>query len=52
MLKLGNIDNVVPSNKNIAGGSFPFSRFIYNVYCKGDPANGNKCGTANPAPAP
>lgn len=49
--QLGNIDNVVPSNKNIAGGSFPFSRFMYNVYCKGDPANGNKCGTANPAPA-
>lgn len=49
--QLGSIDNVAPSNANIAGGSFPFSRFLYNVYCKGDPANGNKCGTASPAPA-
>lgn len=49
--QLGNIDGVVPSNKNIAGGTFAYSRFLYNVYCAGDPANGNKCGTASPASA-
>ena len=31
---------------NIQNGSFPFSRFLYNVYCGGDPTKSNKCGTA------
>ena len=46
---LGSVDGVAPTLKNIQAGSFPFSRFLYNVYCAGDPANGNKCGTANPS---
>jgi hypothetical protein len=48
---LGLIDGVAPDIKNILSGAFPFSRFLYNVYCKGDPSNGNKCGTASPSSA-
>ena len=48
---LGAIDGVVPSLTTIGNGSFPFGRFIYNVFCAGDPTNGNKCGNASPASA-
>jgi ABC-type phosphate transport system substrate-binding protein len=30
---LGAVDGVAPSEETIADGSFPFSRFMYNVYC-------------------
>jgi hypothetical protein len=30
---LGAIDNVLPTDQTIADGSFPFGRFLYNVYC-------------------
>ena len=43
---LGDVDGVTPSLTNIQNGSFPFSRFLYNVYCGGDPTKSNKCGTA------
>jgi ABC-type phosphate transport system substrate-binding protein len=48
---LGSIDGVAPTAANIQGGSFPFGRFLYNVFCAGDPTKGNKCGTASPASA-
>ena len=48
---LGSVDGVAPDIKNILSGAFPFSRFLYNVYCKGDPSNSNKCGTASPSSA-
>jgi ABC-type phosphate transport system substrate-binding protein len=48
---IGNINGKVPSANAIQGGTFPVSRFLFNVYCKGDPANSNLCGTAPAAPA-
>jgi phosphate transport system substrate-binding protein len=30
---LGAVDNVYPSNSAISSGSFPYSRFLYNVTC-------------------
>jgi hypothetical protein len=35
--RLGAIDAVVPTLTTIANGTFPFGRFLYNVYCAGDP---------------
>jgi len=46
---MGAIDGVAPTAANELNGTFPFGRFLYNVFCAGDPANGNKCGTASPA---
>jgi ABC-type phosphate transport system substrate-binding protein len=46
---LGRINGTTPTTSTIQSGSFPVSRFLFNVYCAGDPANANKCGTANPA---
>lgn len=46
---LGKIDGVAPSLTTIQNGTFPFARFLYNVYCAGDPTKSNKCGTASPA---
>jgi PBP superfamily domain len=46
---LGAIDKVAPSLTTIANGTFPFGRFLYNVYCAGDPAHSNQCGTATPS---
>jgi hypothetical protein len=43
---IGDVDGVTPTLTNIQNGSFPFSRFLYNVYCAGDPTKSNKCGTA------
>jgi hypothetical protein len=48
---LGAIDGVTPNLTTIGNGSFPFGRFLYNVFCAGDPALGNKCGNASPASA-
>jgi phosphate transport system substrate-binding protein len=48
---IGSVDGVTPTAANIAAGTFPYSRFLYNVYCAGDPTKGNKCGTASPANA-
>jgi ABC-type phosphate transport system substrate-binding protein len=48
---LGQIDQVSPSLKNVQSGAFPYSRYLYNVYCAGDPANSNKCGTTSPSSA-
>ncbi len=31
--KLGQVDGVAPVKKTLVDGSFPFGRFIYNVYC-------------------
>jgi ABC-type phosphate transport system substrate-binding protein len=46
---LGRINGVTPTNPNIQSGDFPVSRFLFNVYCAGDPANANKCGTTDTA---
>jgi ABC-type phosphate transport system substrate-binding protein len=48
---IGSVDGVAPTSANIQSGTFPFSRFLYNVYCAGDPTKSNKCGTASPANA-
>jgi phosphate transport system substrate-binding protein len=48
---LGAIDGVFPTLTTIGNGSFPFGRFLYNVFCAGDPTLGNKCGNASPASA-
>jgi hypothetical protein len=37
---LGAIDNVAPSKDSIGDGSFPFGRFLYNVYCTASCATG------------
>ena len=39
---LGQIDGVAPSSTNIQNGSFPYTRFLYNVFC----ASATGCGTA------
>jgi ABC-type phosphate transport system substrate-binding protein len=41
---LGEIDGVAPSVANLQNGTFPFGRFLYNVYC-----NATTCGTAKKA---
>jgi len=50
---LGKINLVAPTFANIQDGSFPVGRFLFNVYCQGDPANvdhgANHCGTGHPA---
>ena len=48
---LGKIDGVAATAANIQSGAFPFGRFLYNVFCAGDPTKGNKCGSASPASA-
>jgi ABC-type phosphate transport system substrate-binding protein len=48
---LGNINGHQPSFVQIQQGTFPVSRYLFNVYCKGDPANSNKCGTAAASPS-
>src|SRR4029077_12134380 len=42
---LGKVNNIKATTPNITTGSSPISRYLYNVYCAGDPLNGNKCGT-------
>jgi phosphate transport system substrate-binding protein len=48
---LGAVDGVAPNQTTELSGTFPFGRFLYNVFCAGDPVNGNKCGGASPASA-
>jgi ABC-type phosphate transport system substrate-binding protein len=48
---IGLINGHQPTFAQIQGGTFPVSRYLFNVYCAGDPSNANKCGTA-PAAAP
>jgi hypothetical protein len=48
---LGSVDGVAPTATTIQNGSFPFGRFIYNVYCAGDPTKGNLCGSTSAASA-
>ena len=33
---------MTPTEAHVADGSFTFSRFLYNVSCVGDPANGEQ----------
>ncbi len=46
---VNSIDGVTPTLANIQSGAFPYSRYLYNVYCAGDPAHSNQCGTATAA---
>jgi hypothetical protein len=48
---LGDINGHVPTNAQIAAGTFPVSRYLFHVYCKGDPSNSNKCGTSAASPS-
>lgn len=43
---IGQIDGVIANPTNIQNGSFPYTRFLYNVFCAGDPSNSNLCGTS------
>ncbi len=38
--KLGAVDNVAPTATTIADGSFPYGRYLYNVYCTSACASG------------
>lgn len=44
--KLGKVDNVAPTKKTLVNGSFPFGRFIYNVYCTAACTNGGAASQA------
>jgi hypothetical protein len=44
--RLGSIDGVAPTLPNEQDGSFPYSRFLYNVFCAA-----SSCGTASQATA-
>ena len=49
---LGLVNGKKASSSNISKGKFPVSRYLFNVYCAGDPSNSNKCGTdQGPAPS-
>ena len=45
--KLGEIDGVAPTASAIQGGSFPYTRFLYNVFCAA--ASCGKASTASQA---
>ncbi|MGN6379049.1 MAG: substrate-binding domain-containing protein [Gaiellales bacterium] len=49
--QLGKINGQLPTTNLIQAGTFAVSRYLFNVYCKGDPAKSNKCGTAAAATA-
>ncbi len=44
--KLGKVDNVAPTKATLVNGSFPFGRFIYNVYCTAACTNGGAASQA------
>jgi len=44
--KLGAIDGVAITTKTIGNGSFPFGRFVYNVYCTNQCATGASSAAA------
>ena len=44
---LGEIDGVAVNPTTISDGTFPFGRFLFNVFCGA--ATGSTCGTAKPA---
>jgi len=48
---LGQINGVAPTPADVSNQTFPALRILFNVYCAGDPTNGNKCGTQPKAPA-
>ena len=48
---LGLINGRKPVFSQIQKGKFPVTRYLFNVYCAGDPTNGNKCGTDTASPA-
>jgi hypothetical protein len=48
---LGKINGLKATTTAISKGTFPVSRFLFNVYCAGDPTNGNKCGNDTASPA-
>ena len=48
---LGGENGVAPTIANLQNLTFPGGRYLYNVYCAGDPANSNKCGTDSPSNA-
>jgi ABC-type phosphate transport system substrate-binding protein len=44
---LGQIEGIAPTRNTISNGTFPFGRYLFNVYC----AAGGGCGTASQAPS-
>jgi hypothetical protein len=48
---LGKINGSKATNTSISKGTFPVSRYLFNIYCAGDPTNGNKCGNETASPA-
>jgi ABC-type phosphate transport system substrate-binding protein len=47
--QLGAVDGVTPTAVTIGDGTFPFGRFLFNVFCGA--ASSSTCGTAKPAGA-
>ncbi len=43
---LGQIEGIAPTKNTISNGTFPFGRYLFNVYC-----GAASCGTASKAPA-
>lgn len=48
---LGLVNGKKATSTAIQNGSFPISRYLFNVYCAGDPANANKCGNNSASPS-
>jgi ABC-type phosphate transport system substrate-binding protein len=44
---LGKVEGIAPTKKSIQGGTFPFGRYLFNIYC----GAGAGCGGAAKAPA-
>jgi len=49
--QLMQINGVDPTPANVTSQLFPVERLLFNVYCSGDPTNGNKCGSDPASPA-
>jgi ABC-type phosphate transport system substrate-binding protein len=49
--KLGAVDGVIPNATTLVNGSFPFGRYVFNVYCTGTIGDGGCANGAGPSSA-
>jgi len=49
---LGQVNGIPDNINTIQDLSYPFGRYLFNVYCVGDPLNAHKCGNSKKAKAP